>query len=197
MTVADVKGVKIAGLLFDAGPVNSPDAARGRHQARAQERRERPDVAPRRVLPHRRRGRGQGDDEPRREQRRRHPRRHLGLARRPRQRRRLDHQHRRHRRGRQRRRRHRVRPVRRALPALRGRLERRERQDDLLPERDAVRPAEPGGLDARRRQRLRRLQGGRRRQTHEAWGLGSYCFFNVDPSIHATRALRGAGHARA
>ena len=25
--------------------------------------------------------------------------------------------------------------------------------------------------------------------THEAWGLGSYCFFNVDPSIHATRAF--------
>jgi hypothetical protein len=26
-------------------------------------------------------------------------------------------------------------------------------------------------------------------RTHEAWGLGSYCFFNVDPSIHATRAF--------
>jgi len=25
--------------------------------------------------------------------------------------------------------------------------------------------------------------------THEAWGLGSYCFFNVDPSIHATRGF--------
>jgi hypothetical protein len=25
--------------------------------------------------------------------------------------------------------------------------------------------------------------------THEAWGLGSYCFFNVDPAIHATRAF--------
>jgi hypothetical protein len=24
---------------------------------------------------------------------------------------------------------------------------------------------------------------------HEAWGLGSYCFFNVDPSIHASRAF--------
>ncbi|MFJ6215965.1 hypothetical protein ACIQGZ_21910 [Streptomyces sp. NPDC092296] len=22
-------------------------------------------------------------------------------------------------------------------------------------------------------------------RTHEAWGLGSYCFFNVNPSIHA------------
>jgi hypothetical protein len=24
--------------------------------------------------------------------------------------------------------------------------------------------------------------------THEAWGLGSYCFLNVDPTIHASRA---------
>ena len=26
-------------------------------------------------------------------------------------------------------------------------------------------------------------------KNHEAWGLGSYCFFNVDPTIHATRAF--------
>jgi hypothetical protein len=25
--------------------------------------------------------------------------------------------------------------------------------------------------------------------THEGWGLGSYCFFNVDPSIHAARGF--------
>jgi hypothetical protein len=25
--------------------------------------------------------------------------------------------------------------------------------------------------------------------THEGWGLGSYCFFNVNPSIHASRAF--------
>ena len=25
--------------------------------------------------------------------------------------------------------------------------------------------------------------------THEAWGLGSYCFFNVNPSIHASHAF--------
>jgi len=25
---------------------------------------------------------------------------------------------------------------------------------------------------------------------HEAWGLGSYCFFNVDPTIHASRAFQ-------
>jgi hypothetical protein len=26
-------------------------------------------------------------------------------------------------------------------------------------------------------------------KTHEGWGLGSYCFFNVDPTIHASRAF--------
>jgi hypothetical protein len=26
-------------------------------------------------------------------------------------------------------------------------------------------------------------------ETHEAWGLGSYCFFNVGPSIHAARGF--------
>jgi hypothetical protein len=26
-------------------------------------------------------------------------------------------------------------------------------------------------------------------QAHEGWGLGSYCFFNVDPTVHATRAF--------
>jgi hypothetical protein len=25
--------------------------------------------------------------------------------------------------------------------------------------------------------------------SHEAWGLGSYCYFNVDPSIHADRGF--------
>ena len=26
-------------------------------------------------------------------------------------------------------------------------------------------------------------------KSHEAWGLGSYCFFNVDPSVHSARAF--------
>lgn len=26
-------------------------------------------------------------------------------------------------------------------------------------------------------------------QTHEAWGMGSYCVFNADPTIHATRGF--------
>ena len=30
---------------------------------------------------------------------------------------------------------------------------------------------------------------GKKVTTHEAWGLGAYCFFNVDPSIHADRGF--------
>jgi len=26
-------------------------------------------------------------------------------------------------------------------------------------------------------------------KTHEGWGLGSYCFFNVNPSIHNSHAF--------
>ena len=33
-------------------------------------------------------------------------------------------------------------------------------------------------------------------KTHELWGGGSYIFTNVDPTIHASPRLRGAGHAR-
>ena len=25
--------------------------------------------------------------------------------------------------------------------------------------------------------------------THEAWGVGAYCYFNVDPTIHADRGF--------
>jgi hypothetical protein len=35
----------------------------------------------------------------------------------------------------------------------------------------------------------RRSRQRRRLKTHEGWGLGSYCFFNVNPTIHATRAF--------
>ena len=38
---------------------------------------------------------------------------------------------------------------------------------------------------------------GRPVTTHEAWGLGSYCYFNVDPTIVADHALRGARQRRA
>ena len=179
MTVADVKGVKLAGLMFDAGPVNSPVLLQvgTQHAANGQAREHNqwsdpadptslqdvffriggatPGKATTSLVVNSdnvlldniwawRADHGNG----------------VGWT----------DQHRRHRRDRQRRQRHGVRPVRRALPEVRAHLERRERPDDLLPERDAVRPAEPGGLDARRRQRLRRLQGGRLRQ--DARGLG-------------------------
>ena len=32
--------------------------------------------------------------------------------------------------------------------------------------------------------------------SHEAWGLGSYCYFNVNPAVVARPLLRGAGQAR-
>ena len=61
----------------------------------------------------------------------------------------------------QRRQRDRHRPVRRALPAVQHRLERRARHHDPLPERAAVRPADAGRLDERHGRGLRRLQGRR------------------------------------
>ena len=128
MTVADVPGVDIAGLIFDAGPKNSPVLLQVGTAERAQERPPHDPTALQDVF-FRIGGAaaGKATVEPRGEQRQHDPRRHLGLARRPRQRRRLDGQHRRHRRGRQRRRRDGVRPVRRALPEVRGDLERQAR----------------------------------------------------------------------
>ena len=32
--------------------------------------------------------------------------------------------------------------------------------------------------------------------THEAWGLGSYCYFNVNPAVVGDHGLRGAGERR-
>ncbi len=68
---------------------------------------------------------------------------------------------------------HRLRPVRRALPEGRGDLERRERQGRLLPERDALRPAESGRMDAGARcPRLARVQGRGRREDLRGLGHG-------------------------
>ncbi len=62
---------------------------------------------------------------------------------------------------------------------------------DLLPERDAVRPAEPGGVDGGcRRRRLGRLQGRQQRaQTSRGYGMGSYSFFNQGVDIFAANAF--------
>ena len=185
MTVADVDGVRVAGLLFDAGTTNShgPDAGRP--------------------------GRLVGD--PRRRTRPCCPTCSSGSAARSPARppvslrinsdnvigdhtwiwradhgnggtRRLDHQPGRQRPGRQRRQRDLLRPVRRALPAVPDDLERRERAHVLLPERDALRPAEPGRLHERRRRRAGpRTRSADSVNNHEAWGLGSYAFFNANP----------------
>ena len=56
--------------------------------------------------------------------------------------------------------------------------------DDPVPERAAVRPADPGGLDARRRRGLGRLQGRRPVRTHKLYGGGVYVFNRNNPSIH-------------
>ena len=163
MHVADVDGVRLKGLLFDAGTSNSsalltvgPSGSSAGHAGNPTTVQ---DVFFR--VGGQIAGR-QGHHEPRGEQRRRGHRPHLGLAGRPRQRGhgRLERQHRGHRPDRQRRQRGGDGAVRGALPEAPGRLERPERQDDLLPERDALRRARPGELAERARgQRLRRLQG--------------------------------------
>ena len=121
MTVADVPGVEHRRPACSTpGPKNSPVLLAGRHEARrtTASAADPTDAAATCSSASAARHAGKADDEPRGQQRQRDPRRHLGLAGRPRQRRRLDGQHRRHRRGRQRRRRHGVRPVRRALPEV-------------------------------------------------------------------------------
>ena len=63
-------------------------------------------------------------------------------------------------------------------------------QHRLLPERAALRRAEPGRLAARRRAWAgRRTRWPTRCRTHELWGGGSYIFTNVDPTLHAARGF--------
>ena len=195
MAVADVDGVKVAGLLFDAGTTNSAALLTGGPGHIDGEPCGQPDHGAGRVLPRRRRrGSGKATNSAGRQQQQRDRRRHLGLARRPRQRRDgLD----------------------RSTPANTGLLVNganvlatglfvehyqqyqvlwngENGQDHLLPERDAVRRAEPGRLDQRQRQRMGRVQGGRQRaRTTRAWGLGSYCFFNIGGTSTNINAARG------
>ena len=57
--------------------------------------------------------------------------------------------------------------------------------DDPLPERAAVRPADAGRLDERRRRGLRRLQGRRPgAHPHASTAPGVYVFNQNNPSIH-------------
>ena len=121
-------GDAIAGLIVDAGPVNSGALLRIENgSGRAPDDPNDPTTLTDVFFRIGGAEAGKRDQEPRGQRRLRHPRRHLGLAGRPRQRRRLDEQHRRHRRGRERRQRDRLRPVRRALPEGRDALERPRR----------------------------------------------------------------------
>ena len=151
ISVADVGGVNISGLILDAGPVNSPTLLTVGTRGLDREPRVRPGEHRRRLLPGRRRRGRIGNRRLHRQQQQLDPRRHLVLARRPRRRRRfVDLRHRRDRPDRQRQQRDRLRPRRRALPAVRDSLERPGRHGHLLPEREPLRRAEPVRLDVQR-----------------------------------------------
>ena len=155
INVLQAQGVKLSGLIIDAGPKNSSVLMRIGTSLSPRRQPDRPHARAGRVLPRRRRDRRLGHHEPRRRRLERGPRRYLGVARRPRQRRRLDGQHRCSRPRRQRQQRDRIRPGGRALSAEPGDLERAERRGCLLSVRDALRPAEPGSVERERdRQRL-------------------------------------------
>ena len=73
-------------------------------------------------------------------------------------------------------------------------LERRERPRDPVPERAAVRPADPGGLDAARRHpRLPRLHGRRRRQEPRPGGRRVVRLQPEQPVDRHRERVRGAG----
>ncbi|CAG7621756.1 hypothetical protein SBRY_140088 [Actinacidiphila bryophytorum] len=168
-------------------------AAGGRRRARAAQRPAEPDVGAGRVLPGRRRGPRAYRDRTGGQQRQRAARPHLGLARRPRQRGGLDGEHRRVRRRGQRRQRAGHGAVRGALPEVQRGLERRPRQDGDVPERAAVRPAEPGRLPPPRRGRLGGLQGGRLGAPPRGLGPGQLLLLHRRPDDPCDPQLRGAG----
>ena len=196
MKVADVTGVKLSGLLFDAGEVNSrvllEVGPKHAHKSDASDPTSLQDVFFRigGATP------GKATTSLVVKQRQRPPRRHLGLARRSRKRRRLDGEHRRHRRDRERRRRHRLRPLRRALPEVRGDLERRERTRRVLPERDAVRPPEPGRVDGGAGSaRVGRVQGRRRCLQLQRLGHGQLQLLQPGRRHLRRQRVRGSGDA--
>ena len=146
ISVADVNGVKHRGPAVRRRHHQLAVAGAGRPGRLGRGPRRRPDRAVRRVLPASAAPSvGKATAVAGRQQRQRDRRRHSGsggptTATTARS---AGRQHRRQRPGRQRRQRHHVRPVRRALPAVPDALERQRRPDDLLPERDALRRAQP------------------------------------------------------
>jgi hypothetical protein len=60
---------------------------------------------------------------------------------------------------------------------------RRARPDGLLPEREGVRRPEPGRDQNGSVKGYAAYRVGDGVTAHEGWGLGSYCYYNVDPTI--------------
>ena len=149
MTVADVDGVTVAGLLFDAVRLSLRSSSKsGPREARRATRQIR-HCSPTSSSASAAQGSAESKVIARHQLQRRHRRSHLDLARGPRHRRRLGEQHRGERHGRRRRRRHRVRPLCRALPAVPGAVEGQQRTNVLLPVRDSLRSAQPDQLHQR------------------------------------------------
>lgn len=189
ISVADVDGVKLAGLLIDAAPTNSPLLMEIGPSKLVREPLGEPDLAARRVLPDRRlRGR-QGDRDAADQQQQRDPRPRLAVAGRPPRRRRLEHEHRRHRTGGQRQRRHGVRVVRRALPEVPDGLERQRGRTYFYQNEMPYDPPNQAAWMNGSTRGYAAYKVADSVTTHEAWGLGSYCFFNANPSVVADRAF--------
>ncbi|CAO0831533.1 RICIN domain-containing protein OS=Streptomyces microflavus OX=1919 GN=HUT09_29520 PE=4 SV=1 [Streptomyces microflavus] len=189
LNVADVDGVKIAGILIDAGTGQLPLPSLQVGQAGATART--PPTRPRcttsssasAARPSARPLRAWSSTAPTSS-----ALRPLALARRPRQRHRLEHQHRRHRTDRQRHRRDDVRAL------------RHDQQHQVIWNGNGGRtyffqnemPYDPPNQAAWMNGSTRGYDAYKVTPSvtrHEAWGLGSYCFFNANPSVVAERAF--------
>ena len=199
MDVADVPGVNLSGLIFDAGPTSPRRCCTIGTEGSTASHAARPDQRGRRVLPGRRRRGGHGGDRVRRQRNYSiiddvwtwradhgagagtwtgdHGRTGLvvngnnvdGL-----------------------------RPRRRALPEVRDDLDRPGRHGDLLPEREPVRGAEPGRLDVQRHPgRLPGRSTSRTRHHVPGYGMGSYSFFNQGVAIENAMAFQAPTLRRA
>ena len=193
MQVLGVPGVKLSGMIFDAGPGELTGPAAGGRPAGGHGRAAPPIPSLLQDVFFRIGGAtaGSGDRQPGGQQLRCHPRRHLGLARRPRRGRGLDQQHRRHRPHRQRQQRDRLRPVRRALPEERGDLERpgRRRTSSSRTRCPTTRPARRRGWPAPAPTATRRSWSRPRSRSFSGYGMGSYCFFNQGVPIESATAF--------
>ncbi|CAM5593763.1 hypothetical protein STENM223S_05988 [Streptomyces tendae] len=67
---------------------------------------------------------------------------------------------------------------------------RRTRPDDLLPEREGVRRSNQAAIQNGTTKGYAAYRVDDSVDTHEAWGLGSYCDYNVDPNIGQDHGLQ-------